>query len=237
VPSGKLWAFEIDGDKLVGYAGPFTTRAYDAVDANQLAYADGPTLDWAREHRGEFEAYAPSGGAGSPARETAPRQVSDEALAALLADARGVTRAEAGTVFVREGTLLRFAATYNDVLEARLGPDDARRRFENVTLSLDERSVASYVLLTHTAVNVPDVYEIPAGLPYVFNPQSDRRNDYRTRSVLTLPLRDVDGRVFGVVQLINPHDASGQPVPFDNELVRRTGLLLADWMPRLVRHR
>jgi hypothetical protein len=230
VPSGKLWAFELKGAEIVAHAGPFTPRLFDAVNVDDLAYdASVATLDWARGHRAEFEPYTAS--AGQRAAATPSDPVSADTLDAVLADARRTTRAEAGTVFVRDGTTLRFAASYNDVLEARLGHEGARQQLTSYGLPLNERSIAGYVLLTRAAVNIPDAYDIPAGAPYSFNPQWDRRNDYRTRSILAMPLRDAHGHVFGVLQLINA------PAGFDDELVRRTGLLLAGWMPRLGRHR
>jgi hypothetical protein len=231
VPSGKLWAFELTGDDIVAYAGPFAARLTDAVRAEDLAYdADRATLEWARQHRTEFRTAA---AAGDPPAETSPPPLSDATLAALLADAREKIRAEAGTVFVREGTTLRFAASYNDVLAARLGHGAAQQQLTSYGLPLTERSIASYVLLTHTPVNVPDVYDIAVGAPYTFNPQWDRRNEYRTRSILALPLRDADGKVFGVLQLINPPGGFA----FDEALVRQAGVLLADWAPRLGRRR
>jgi hypothetical protein len=230
VPSGRLWAFELKGAEIVAHAGPFTTRLVDAVGLDDLGYdANGATLDWARGHRTEFEPY--TGSEHQRAAATPPDPVSPATLAALLADARRTTRAEAGTVFVRDGSTLRFAASYNDVLEARLGDEGARQQLTSYGLPLNERSIASYVQLTHTPVNIRDAYDIDPGAPYAFNPQWDRRNDYRTRSILAMPLRDADGRVFGVLQLINA------PAGFDEELVRRTGLLLAGWMPRLGRQR
>jgi hypothetical protein len=230
VPSGKLWAFELSGAEIVAHAGPFAPRLFDAVNVDDLAYdANGATLDWARGHRTEFEPYTASAEQRATASPSDP--VSAETLTEVLTDARRTTRAEAGTVFVRDGTTLRFAASYNDVLETRLGHEAARQQLTSYGLPLNERSIAGYVLLTRAAVNIADAYDIAAGAPYSFNPQWDRRNDYRTRSILAMPLRDADGHVFGVLQLINA------PAGFDDELVRRTGLLLARWMPRLGRHR
>ncbi|HZI80141.1 MAG TPA: hypothetical protein VFD69_11550, partial [Vicinamibacterales bacterium] len=124
MPSGKLWAFELSGDDIVAHAGPFAARLSDAVNVDDLAYdADRATLDWARQHRTEFRTAAAAGAATSPAPTAPP--LSDAALAALLADARDKTGAEAGTVFVRDGTTLRFAASYNDVLARRLGQASA----------------------------------------------------------------------------------------------------------------
>jgi hypothetical protein len=232
VPSGKLWAFELSGDDIVAHAGPFTARLSEAVNVDDLAYdADRATLDWARQHRAEFRT-ASAAGAGAPA-ETSATPLSDTTLAALLADAREKTGAEAGTVFVRDGTTLRFAASYNDVLATRLGRPGAQQQLISYGLPLNERSIASYVLLTHTPVNIADAYDIAPGAPYTFNPQWDRRNEYRTRSILALPLRDADGHVFGVLQLINPPGGFA----FDEPLVRQAGVLLADWAPRLGRRR
>jgi hypothetical protein len=233
VPSGKLWAFELTGDDIVAHAGPFAARLPDAVNVDDLAYdADRATLEWARQHRAEFRTASAVGAGGAPA-ETARPPLSDAPLAALLADAREKTGAEAGTVFVREGTTLRFAASYNDVLATRLGHDAAQQQLTSYGLPLTERSIASYVLLTHTPVNIADAYDIATGAPYTFNPQWDRRNAYRTRSILALPLRDADGHVFGVLQLINPPGGFA----FDEPLVRQAGVLLADWAPRLGRRR
>src|SRR2546422_713507 len=88
----------------------------------------------------------------------------------------------ARALVVRDGGAMRFAAAQNEVLERRLGLEEARRRLVRDPLPLDERSIASYVLLTHLPVNMPNAYDIPVEMPYVFNPQWDLGNDYVTRS-------------------------------------------------------
>ena len=231
MPSGRLWAFELSGDDIVAHAGPFTARLSEAVSVDDLAFdADRATLEWARQHRTEFQ---PASGAGAAAPGSTASPLSEATLTALLSDARDKTGAEAGTVFVRDGTTLRFAASYNDVLAKRLGHAAAQQQLTSYGLPLNERSIASYVLLTHTPVNIADAYAIPPGAPYTFNPQWDRRNEYRTRSILALPVRDADGHVFGVLQLITPPGGFA----FDESLVRQAGVLLADWAPRLGRRR
>src|SRR5207249_10016746 len=122
------------------------------------------------------------------------------ALELLLTEARRLTRAEAGTVYLREGDRLRFAAVQNDVLARRFGTDEARRRLAAEPLALVEPSVASYVALTRGVVNLPDVYEIPPERPYGFDRHFDAVHGYRTRSMLAMPLRDGRGEVFGAIQ-------------------------------------
>jgi len=48
-----------------------------------------------------------------------------------------------------------------------------------------------------------DAYQVPPGAPYHFNDQLDTELGYRTRSLLTLPMRNAKGDVIGVLQLIN----------------------------------
>src|SRR2546430_3704387 len=87
------------------------------------------------------------------------------ALELLLTEARRLTRAEAGTVYLREGDRLRFAAVQNDVLARRFGTDEARRRLAAEPLALVEPSRASYVAPTPVVVELPQELQIPPQLP------------------------------------------------------------------------
>ncbi|PYN34858.1 MAG: hypothetical protein DMD98_09855 [Candidatus Rokuibacteriota bacterium] len=151
------------------------------------------------------------------------------ALELLLTEARRLTRAEAGTVYVREGDRLRFAAVQNDVLSRRYGEGEARRRLKAEPLPLLEPSVASYVALTRAVVNVPDVYEVPPERPYEFDDHWDTVHGYRTRSMLAMPLRDGRGEVFGVIQLINALGDAGAVVAFGQEGEEVVTALLAQF--------
>ena len=151
------------------------------------------------------------------------------ALELLLTEARRLTRAEAGTVYVREGDRLRFAVVQNDAMARRFGPAEARRRLAAEPLALVEPSVASYVALTRGVVNIPDVYEIPLERPYEFDRHWDAVHDYRTKSMLAMPLRDGRGEVFGVIQLINALDDAGAVVAFNRGEEELLAALLAQF--------
>src|SRR4029453_18404234 len=49
----------------------------------------------------------------------------------ILTEARRFTHAEAGTLYLRDGDLLRFAVVQNDVLARRLGEREMRRLFQS----------------------------------------------------------------------------------------------------------
>ncbi len=68
-----------------------------------------------------------------------------DALKRLLSEARRATRAEAGTVYLREGDQLHFAAVQNDVLAQRVGAAEAEGRLTAGPLDLSTPSLASYV--------------------------------------------------------------------------------------------
>src|SRR5260370_2604313 len=99
------------------------------------------------------------------------------ALQLLLTETRRLTRAEAGTVYLREGNRLRFAAFQNDVLTRRLGAEETERRLKGDPLTLTEPSITRYGLLTHGTVNVVDAYAIPLARPYQFDRRACCKND------------------------------------------------------------
>jgi type IV pilus assembly protein PilB len=136
-------------------------------------------------------------------------------LEQLLTEARRAVHADAGTVFLRHGETLRFTVVQNESLARRLSEDELRRGFQGTPLPLKENSVAGYVALRGEAINVGDVYEIPAGRPFAFNPTFDVRHRYRTHSVLAVPIVGRGGEMLGVLQVINAQDGRGRVVAFD----------------------
>ena len=117
-------------------------------------------------------------------------------LERILEEARRFTRAEAGTLFLRDGDHLRFAVVQNEVLEARLGTGAMPRRPQTAPLPLSEPSAAGHVAQTGEIVNVSDA-------------------DAARRSVLVVPLQDPKGHIVGVLELLNARDEGGASVPFD----------------------
>ncbi len=134
--------------------------------------------------------------------------------ARILTDARRFTHAEAGTLYLRDGDRLRFAAVQNDALGQNLGEEEMRKLFP-VDVPMSERSLPGYVALSRDILRVSDAYDIPTDRPYEFNRAVDARTGYRTQSLLVVPLMEANGHVVGVFQLINALDAHHQTIPFD----------------------
>jgi HD-GYP domain-containing protein (c-di-GMP phosphodiesterase class II) len=137
-----------------------------------------------------------------------------ELLELVLHEARKMTGADAGSVYLVDGPLLRFETSQNQTLFDRLGEQNVRAMFKRFELPLDSRSIAGHVAVSKEILNIPDVYQIPETAPFSFNSSWDKANDYRTESMLTVPMLDQKSMVVGVVQLINAKDG-GRTVPFD----------------------
>jgi signal transduction histidine kinase len=60
------------------------------------------------------------------------------------------------------------------------------------------KGIAGYVAQTGEAINIPDAYSDPR-----FNPEVDKGSGYRTRNILCMPMRNKDGTIIGVFQLLN----------------------------------
>jgi len=79
---------------------------------------------------------------------------------------------------------------------------------KEIRLPLDETSIAGTVAVRGEIVNLRDAYQDPR-----FNASFDRQSGFRTRSMLTAPMRNPQGQVVGVTQAINKRGAAR----FDHE--------------------
>jgi HD-GYP domain-containing protein (c-di-GMP phosphodiesterase class II) len=122
-------------------------------------------------------------------------------LKLILEKSREITSADAGSLYLVERggaqgkpDSLRFALAQNDSIQFA---------FQESHIPLDQTSIAGYVAVNGTAVNVADAYTLPEGTPYRMPKSFDRKSGYRTKSMLVVPMRDHQGEIIGVIQLIN----------------------------------
>jgi len=137
----------------------------------------------------------------------------DELLKMLADTAMTMGNCEGCTVYEADGDVLRFKLTLNRVLESR----GVKASLKNYTLPIDLKTAAGFVATSKKPLNISDVYNLPAGSPFSFNPSIDVMNNYRSRSMLVIPMCDSKGTVLGVLQLINhlsSENFSGEVTPF-----------------------
>lgn len=145
----------------------------------------------------------------------------DLLLEKILGEARAFTNSDAGSIYIREGDLLRFSYTQNDTLQRQL-PPGRKLPYSTFSIPIDSTSIAGYVAANGTILSIPDVYEIEGTYPFSFNRSYDSLTGYRTCSMLTIPLNNFRNEVIGVLQLINAMDDIGRAIPFaqdDEEII------------------
>lgn len=140
----------------------------------------------------------------------------DVLLERLLTEARQFVNADAGSIYIKEGAELKFSYTQNETIRKKLS-EGKKLIYSTFTIPINEKSIAGYVALTGRTSNIKDVYKLPDGVPYSFDRQYDEISNYRTRSMLTFPLKTHRGDVIGVLQLINPLDKDKNIIRFAEE--------------------
>ena len=137
----------------------------------------------------------------------------DILLEIILTKARSFTNADAGSIYIKEGNSLRFKYTQNDTEQKKL-PTGRKLIYSTFSIPISNQSIAGYVANMGEVLRIDDVYNLGENVPYHFDPSYDKITGYRTRSVLTFPLRTHDDEVVGVLQLINAKNEQEQVVPF-----------------------
>ena len=134
----------------------------------------------------------------------------------ILTEARRFVSADAGSIYIRENRLLHFSYTQNDTLQKRLEPGE-KLIYSTFKIPINKESIAGYVAETGSSLNLSDVYRIVAGQPYKFSSHFDEVSQYKTRSVLTIPLKTAKEKILGVLQVINAQERSGEIIPFSED--------------------
>lgn len=133
-------------------------------------------------------------------------------LERILHEARIFVRADAGTLYLRNGNKLYFNYIENDTLFPG-GKSEDKFAYTDHCIDINKKSLAGFVAVTGQPLLIDDVYELPKELDFTFNPEFDQQTNYRTKSQLVIPLIGDGQKTLGVIQLINAK-FGGKTVPF-----------------------
>ena len=144
-------------------------------------------------------------------------------LETILIAAKTITHADGGTLYRLVDGKLQFEIVLNDSLKIAMGGTtgiavpfypiplrDAQGK-QNSTM------IAAYAALHCKTVNIADAYTAE-GFDFSGTRNFDKKTGYRSTSFLTIPMKNHEGEIIGVLQLLNARDAhSGAVVPFTLE--------------------
>jgi putative ABC transport system ATP-binding protein len=147
----------------------------------------------------------------------AVRALLDELLEAFAMKIRERLHAERVTIFLvdaAKGTLRSRMALQEDGVSA------------DIEIPITS-GIAGYVARTGETMNVQDAYSHPA-----FNRDVDAKTGFRTKSILCMPIKDMQQQVFAVAQLLNKSGGgtfSAEDERDFNEFANALGLIVESW--------
>ncbi len=154
-------------------------------------------------------------------------------LETLVVEAQSVTHADAGSLYLLEDNVLKFVIMRNTSLNVSMGGTTGNLmafkpvRLYNEDGSENRANVASHAALNHKRINIADAYT-EEGFDFSGTKSFDANTKYRSKSFLTIPLENKEGKVIGVLQLINAKDSeTSEIISFADDDVLEALVLLA----------
>ncbi|MCE2692082.1 MAG: GAF domain-containing protein [Rubrivivax sp.] len=148
----------------------------------------------------------------------------DRLLGKILLAAKDITHADGGTLYTvaPDGQHLNFRIVRTDSLGIAYGGKDEAplpSHFKDLPLYLEDgqpndHMVAAHVALTGETASIADAYE-DRRFDFSGTRRFDASTGYRSTSFLTVPMKNHEGEVIGVLQLLNALDPdTGAVRPF-----------------------
>lgn len=142
----------------------------------------------------------------------------------ILLAAKTITHADGGTLYriSEDRRSLHFEIVRNDSLKIAYGGASGQPLpcgFDDLPLYREDGEannslVVAYAVLHERTVNIADAY-VAEGFDFSGTRQFDRQTGYRSQSFLTVPMKNHENEIIGVLQLINAIDpATATVVPF-----------------------
>ncbi len=142
-------------------------------------------------------------------------------LEMILLGAKEITNADGGTLYtITDDARLKFEIMRTETLGIAMGGTTGKEiPFPPLPLYLADGSpninmVAAYAVLNDATVNIKDAYEA-IGFDFSGTRKFDENTGYRSKSFLTIPMKNHENEIIGVLQLINAIDPdTNEIVPF-----------------------
>ena len=143
----------------------------------------------------------------------------------ILEEAKNITNADGRTLYmVDDKGNLKFEIMRNDSMNTIMGgTSGVDIPFPAVPKYFDDgepnlSNVSAYAAITGETINIDDAYE-EKGYDFSGAKSYDNSSGYRSKSFLTMPLKNHENEIIGVMQLINATDKNtGEVISFSSEV-------------------
>ncbi|TDI79269.1 MAG: GAF domain-containing protein [Betaproteobacteria bacterium] len=133
-------------------------------------------------------------------------------LETILVAAKNITNADGGTIYLMEGEgterILKFEIIRTDSLHIAMGGTTGEPiplypvKLTGEDGKPNNSMVVAYAALHDCTVKIDDAY-IVDGFDFSGTKRFDKKNGYRSKSFLTVPMKNHESEIIGVLQLIN----------------------------------
>ncbi len=135
----------------------------------------------------------------------------------ILSSAKSLTNADGGTLYLKseDGQKLDFAIVRNDKLNINLGGISGNAiQFASVPIYQENgqpnlHNVSAAAAHQGQTINIPDAYSC-GNFDFSGTRRFDASTGYRSQSFLTVPMKNHEGDLIGVIQLINALDTQNE---------------------------
>lgn len=143
-------------------------------------------------------------------------------LEMILLEAKTLANADGGTLYMKENeNEISFEIVMTDSLNIHMGgTSETEVTFPALKLTDKDGNpnvtqIAPYVAIKGEAINIPDAY-IAEGFDFSGTRAFDKTTGYRSKSFLTVPLKNHEDEIIGVLQLLNARTHDNRTIiPFD----------------------
>ncbi len=150
----------------------------------------------------------------------------DRLMEMILSEAMDICNADGGALYLRtKDDYLKFEILRTTSLDKTEGGTTGRKitfpplaMFDPDTGKPNHKNIATHVAISGESVNVPDAYETD-DFDFSGTKKFDQGTGYRSKSFLTVPLKNHEGFVIGVLQLLNAQDReTDEVIPFSKNV-------------------
>lgn len=150
----------------------------------------------------------------------------DRLLEDILLTAKAMARADGGTLYsVVDDRQVRIENMRTDSLNIAMGGTSGNPvPFSPIELYGEDgrpnhNNVVTHAVLKGRTVNLADAYQTDR-FDLSGTREFDRATGYRSISFLTVPMKNHEGEIIGVLQLLNAQDENGKIIPFSHQAQR-----------------
>ena len=133
-----------------------------------------------------------------------------------------LTSADAGTIYIvidrktsewshikngsTRGNLLKFVISRNTSMNVNL---------QDYTAPISKKSISGFTVISGKSLRIDDAYKICDEVEYRHDHTFDNNTGYRTKSILSIPMKNHDNDITGVIQLINKKHSWKDAIDYD----------------------